>query len=43
MDIRKCYCMKALGTNKLSYGRKLTTENTEKANRQAGFCQYNNT
>jgi hypothetical protein len=39
----KCYCMKALGTNKISYGRRMTTENMEKANRQAGICQYNNT
>jgi hypothetical protein len=39
--MRKCYFMKALGANRISYGRKLTTENKEKANRQAGICQYN--
>jgi hypothetical protein len=27
--------------DRISYGRKLTTENKEKANRQAGICQYN--
>ena len=39
--MRKCYCMKALGTNKISYGRKMTTENMEKAIKQAEICQHN--
>jgi hypothetical protein len=39
--MRKCYCMKALGTSKISYERRMTTENMEKANRQAGIYQHN--